>query len=281
MNRIFNWLVLMTFVYVGCTVKALGDDSMTSIYHLAIGTSGIDFENDDIVSASGTAIDGQVTIYINDNPVSIYTGDGRLMQINQWLKSGINSLDLIGSSTLPLYIKIGKVLNNGEVEKIVLKKKIIPKNKKIEAKNRFKTDIKYKLPIFNKGNSSLPENVKNSVRNHLEMYFGLYNSGKYKDFVHLLLEGRTIWQKNAYAMNDKQLSDIAKQTLKAYTDNKFEFNLDVNKIIIITGKSTVYIYSDFGKNGVPFLCKAKLNSNEIKIPPMKLARFSDKWVIWE
>jgi len=215
-------------------------------------------------------------IFINDNPVTIYSKGSVILHINRWLKPKENSISFQGDAAFSLVLNLTET-QGPEQKTIPLQEEKSADNKNIKI--WFDSKITRELPIF-KAKNKIPTETKNLIP-FVKKYFKLLNKGRYSKFVDLQLEGTLIWQPMA---DNPPLSknQIKKFLVKQYKTNKLKIpDLDWNSIHIIKGKSTVLIYKKMSKYNSPMLCTTKMGKREITIPALQLAYISNHWIIWK
>ena len=268
MNLSFKCLIVIFCFCVVLPIRA--ENKSVPIYLLSINID----RNKKVQSEEKRT--SNTIIFINDNPVTIYSNGSVMLQINQWLKPGKNSISLKGDTAFSLLLNL--IETQGKEQKtILLKEEKSADNKNIKV--WFDSKVTKKLPIF-QANNKIPTETKNLIP-FLKNYFELLNKEKYTEFVNVQLEGILIWQPMAYnAPLDP--NKIKQGLVKQYKTNKLKIpDLDWKSIHIIKGKSTVLIYQKMSKYNSPMLCTAKMGEREITIPALQLAYISNHWIIWK
>lgn len=254
-------------------------------YNIYIGTHNDGFDEDDMASASGDAIEGDVLIYINNNCISRYSGYGTTIQINQWLKKGENKYSFVGASSKKIYIKIVKYNSKGKDFKVLAKKTIDSGN--IENSGVFKVDSEYSLPLFKSDIPNDRTKVKKELSEMIETIQHLFEEKDRTKLNEILIAGRAIWQPLAYNDNWSVSEPALKKKLYSQyiRGQKKLIKLNPNELKYVFGSNSIYVYSGVFRDEIfrnDYLFKFKKKDNSLFIlPAIKFVWLNNKWIVWE
>ncbi len=278
MKKSFITLLCSSLLF---TTSCSKDDK--KLYNLFIGTSGNFFHLDSCASAGGNEKIGTNFIYINENPVSFYGGYSYVLQLNQWLKPGTNTFSIKGKSSKDLFIKVASTSLDGRNFKLLFKKHIKAGN--IDFKQKFNPEVKYNLPLFK---SSIPDD-KNKNKEEISHFLNVIASNIDKKKIwYELIYGRSIWEKEAYAINDwsKQEKIYLDNLRKSFAGNHTEMTFNKLSLKYLWGKNSVYVYSGIKTDFIPstylFTIK-KYSDNKETLdysPACQLIKVNGQWKVW-
>jgi hypothetical protein len=255
-----------------------------TVYVLGVGTDGSLLKDDSSISVGGPALSRDLVVRLNDNPVLLYRGGGRLVQINQWLRKGTNTVSVSGITDHPVFVKLGR-MEDAELDAIVINKRFEIDEIGRGARASFSADISYDLDIFQSENS-VPVGVNvNVFHSFLVRLQGLAKARKYAEFADALFEEQERWSKSAYGQS--QASVDAKRSFmeEFYKENEIETIVpDTSEMHLILGKSVVFVYAEpivsMAGSGEQ-LGAMTAGSETNTLPPLKFAYLKGVWKVWE
>jgi len=255
------------------------------IFVLSIGTDGDDFEDDSGISASSGEVNGNILVYINGNPVLNYASGGVFKQINQYLRSGVNTVMLEGRSDMSVFVKIG-VMSGQEFKRVVEKKEFNPGDISEGESLVFEADIEYTLPIFDPLNRVPADVSGKSLFPLLDRLREYLHGSDYDKAMALLLSQTKVWSEQAYGQEAEQLDLMLKQAGAYYRKNNIRYlPPSPESLRLIKGESVVLVYSgidDSGFSKSKTLGEFLVNSVEKRpVPAMRMVFVGGQWRVWE
>ena len=260
-------------------------EQLTEIFVITVGSDGSDFEDDSGISAGGGDLDGDILVYINGNPVMDYGSGGIFKQINQYLRSGSNSVMLKGRSNVPIFVKIG-VMAGPEFKRVAAKKQFKPGEITKGENFVFHADISYTLPIFDE-ESKIPLHVTGQDVFPLLTQLKEYLHGTdYEKAVALLLSQTKVWGEQAYAQDADQLEQMQKQVAAYYRENAIRYlPPNIESVKLVKGETMVLVYSSINDNGFvksKSLGQFLFNQSERRpVSAMRMVFVGGQWRVWE
>lgn len=228
----------------------------------------------------------QVLILVDDNPIGFFSRGTKLMQINQYLKPGRNTLSLKGKHHCRLWFEITLSYRQDEnksfqqdSEKVVLDEMIDSHSEVYQWQKSFEAGISYTLPIFKEGNE-IP--AKDDRRKEvLKFLCELHDNYRNHDFPKLKQQNLSlIWQDMAYNRSEAEIKELTKAGIEFLKQTEY-LPFDESSIKLEFGTNLVLAYTGFeGPLNSAYLWPVLWNNQELNSPPLVLA-YIGKWVVWE
>lgn len=281
--RLRSWFFAALAFAVVCSTNATARTQ--DVFVIAIGTDGRDFDRDSGISASGDEIDGDVQVFVNGNPAIEYRSGGVFKQINHYLKDGVNSVHLQGTSDKDLFVKIG-LMAGAEFKHVVAKREFRPDQVSKRERLEFSIDIPYRLPIFLAKNRIPAPPAGDTVHPLLERLANGLADRDYEAAATLLTSQTTVWSELAYGQDSAQSARLQEQAASYYRANQFTYRPpSPESIKVVAGESIVMVYSGVNDDGFfrsKTLGEFIVNGSETKpVPAMRMVFLDGQWQIWE
>ena len=283
------WVISLVALIVppayGQSEDKVKDDPV--VYMALLGTDKSVYEKDGAF-AGGKDVGGRVLILVNDNPIDFYYSGASMFSLNHWIRPGENKLAVKGVHSKTLYVKIAKLKGfDYQDAPVVFKKAFPPSEKDSSVPAMFKADVPYNLPIYGEGNV-IPKDQSQIKRELLAILKRVYKGlaeHEPSTAVSVLLEGWCIWDpiaNNSSKENAKKFADFCNQQFS--DKNKVFEPVNWDSLKFVFGPRLVMVYAGFAEADVfktPYLFRFRKEEQLNSVPPMRFARISGRWVVWE
>lgn len=280
--RGFWRVVIAVFVIMSSMpVDALASD----VFVIAVGSDAQGFDDDSGISAAGDETPSDVVVFINGNPVADYRSGGVFKQINHYLKDGMNSIHLRGSSENSLFVKIG-LMAGAEFRRVVAKREFKPAEVAQRVRLEFTADIPYRLPIFEAQNRIPPAPAAGALHALLQRLADSLAGHDYDGAAALLLEQTGVWRGMSYGGDEADFALLQQQAAAHYRSSELTYRApSADTIKVIAGESVLMVYSEVADNG--FVKTRTLGefvvagSEAQPAPAMQMVFIDGEWQFWE
>ncbi len=224
----------------------------------------------------------EVIIFINGNPIGFHNKifKNKVVNINSWIKKGINTISLKGKTVKKRKLQIENFskesISKNQPDRIIFSKSLAsPLNIKNNDKYSFKVDnINWKKTVFNY--KKIPSDKTKIKKEITKILADLHDDFKKKNIKNIK---NKLFQSEKKSSN--QIEKMLDILLKKYDVEKF----NKNKINFIFGKQIVLVYQDFinDMHHAPYLFKFKDKKGRISkfnIYEQKFVYSSKNWLIW-
>ncbi len=283
-----GFLLLVSLNLPNSVSQANENKSTDLLYYVTIGTDADDFDSEaparKSIRATSSDSNGDILISINNNPVKFRYNEGFLFPVNQFLKSGKNTISLTGECEDTLFLRVFKCAHLSDSKsKVLLEAELVSdSNLEISYTGWFISNTKYAWPFFKTTNSNKNRNKsKQEIYSLIKSIEKSINKKQSKTAAALLTSGFKIYQKRAYKHSDKGI-DAMIEARAAYfsksTTSVSEIN-NIDELEFTFGKNLV-IVSKKSKNKKHLFEMNVSTGKSYKNPPIIFAKINDNWIVW-
>jgi hypothetical protein len=212
-------------------------------------------------------------LWLNDNPITLISGDAMMLDINQWLRHGTNTLRVSGIQGGRVSVRV--LLHPSE--QILLEGEYDPQ---LGGQMNWVSALDFKLPIFLHNNQIGDQDLalKEVKAALLEMNEAIRvrNMAALRDF---LTAGSCIWMKDAYG-STKGTQHQLETAFREFWDNRSRRiePVQITNLKYIVGSAVVLVFVP-GKE--PYLLTTTFGNTEEHLPPVRLVKLSGRWIVWQ
>jgi len=284
-QAVSNWRVSVTvisalvFILGACVAIALNNrHGSKGRLVLALSESDSRFDDNHVISIGGTKLGGTAIAYLNDDPITAWSGGGKLIQLQHWIRETSCTIHIEGSFVKPIYAKIA-MMKDDEVEAVLARKIINPREN--EGVTFKVANPEVLIPIeplrLNRNIDQLKSDALAFVQQAIESF-----RKKEIDQIVRLSKLRWTWQAAVYARPADDI-EAEQAKLKELIDSP---NLEIKEppgdLKIEVGKNVILVWREApdGSSNVPIL-ELKDGDSSVVVREWKLVRINGELHLWE
>ncbi len=278
---VFSLLLIVN----GCSSDQGESTKPVPFYTLLLSTEE-DPENGQALAAEAADLDGEVVVFVNENPVSLFSSSGQMLPLGQWIRNGKNTISMKGKHGGDLFFK---VLESEGPPHIAKELEVLGKFKKpaTETEKELKIDLElgvdYEIPLFQEGNeiSKSPGDVKKEALLLVEKLNEHWMKKEIEAAISVSTEGQAIYEKLRFGRTDEELLAQKGRWMKFWEDeNRAVLGIDLQRINLVIGKQVVMVYNMDEEQNQAISFRFKDGDRKFSLGPIFLANLSGRWVIW-
>lgn len=260
---------------------------------VALGTDDRDFGRDEVISAFAETFDEPFMVLINGNPRAVNRHGGLLMEVNQWLQPGRNTLTVRGPRSDTLYLEIA-THQHDRVRQILKRKKIEPDDREqvtVEFEIGPKQELPdHPLPRILHPHRQIPEDDQRRQRapkelaRWMEQLDEALQQREGEKVARKLLAGQLEWSPKYYKTSQSRIESLLEHTARRFSSETFKADpIDIDSLRFEFGSGVVMVYRDFDDERPyrPYLTRAEIDGEPNLLPPLLMAPADDGWLVWQ
>ena len=260
---------------------------------VALGTDDRDFGRDEVISAFADTFDEPFMVLINDNPRAVNRHGGLLMEVNQWLQPGRNTLTIRGPRSETLYLEVA-THQHDRVRQVLKRKEIEPDDREevtVEFEIGPEQEVPdHPLPHILHPHRQIPQGEQQRQRAEQELTKWLeqldeaLQQRQGEEVARKLLAGQIQWSPRYYKTSERRMKSLLEHTAKRFSSETFVAEpIDIDALRFEFGAGVVMVYRGFDDERPyrPYLTRAEIDGEANLLPPLLMAPTGDGWMVWQ